>query len=140
MRFSEFMYQNAAKIENEKYVVSERFSDVEGKPMEWELRCLNRSDEEEIMRSCYRVNESNPNNRGVKIDDILYTGKLTAECVVYPDLYDKELQNSYGVMAPDQLLKKMLTSREYFALQRKIHLLGSKRISLGEKVAEAKKQ
>ncbi len=140
MKFNEFMYQNVAKIENEKYVVSERFSDESGKPMEWEIRCLSRADEEDIMKSCYKFNDNNSNNRGVKIDDILYTGKLTAESVVYPDLYNTELQNSYGVMTPDQLLKKMLTSREYFALQRKIHLLGSKRINLGEKVAEAKKQ
>ena len=42
-----------------------------------------------------------------------YLGKLAARCTVYPNLNDAELQNSYGIMGADELLKEMLTSGEY---------------------------
>lgn len=34
-----------------------------------------------------------------------YLGKLDARCTVFPNLDDAELQNSYGVMGADALLK-----------------------------------
>ena len=37
-------------------------------------------------------------------------GKLAAECTVFPNLKSAELQDSYGVMGDDVLLKKMLYS------------------------------
>ena len=48
-----------------------------------------------------------------------YFKNVVAETVVYPNLRDKELQDSYGVMDPGQLLNKMLNSAEFNKLLEK---------------------
>ncbi len=137
MNFREFMLQNVVQVENEKFVVSERFQDENGQPMEWELKTLTKIEEEDIMRSCYRLVEKG--NRTVnEFDDILFQGKVVASCVVYPELNNMELQNSYRTMSNDQLLKTMLTAKEYLGLQVKLHTIGSKRVSMNDKVEQAK--
>ncbi len=141
MNFRQFMLQNAGTIENVKCVISNRFLDDEGKPMEWELRCLNRDEEEEVMKTCFKSGNGQgvTNYRGVSLDELLYTGKILAKAVVYPNLNDKELQDSYGVMSSDQLLKKMLTSGEFFKLQMKIQQLSASKPALRDKVEQVKK-
>ncbi len=135
MNFTEFMLQNVNKIENIKYVVSDRFTDNDGKPMEWEIRCLDRLEEEEIMKTCYKKN----NSKGLELDELLFAGKLMANSVVYPNLNNAMLQNSYGVMSADTLLKKMLIPYEYLCLQVQVQRLNSNQISIKETVEAAKK-
>ncbi len=137
MSFKEFMFQNAVKVENEKYVASERFLGEDGQPMEWELRTLTKIEEEEIMRSCYRMTEKGGKTYN-EFDDILFTGKVVASSVVYPELNNRELQDSYRAMTNDQLLKTMLTSGEYLRLQVKLNVMGSRKVTLNDKVEQAK--
>ncbi len=137
MNFNEFMLQNAVKVENEKYVASERFLGEDGQPMEWELRTLTKMEEEEIMRSCYKAIEKNGKVLN-SFDDILFTGKVVASSVVYPELNNRELQDSYRTMSNDQLLKAMLTANEYLRLQVKLNVMGSKKVTLNDKVEQAK--
>ena len=40
-------------------------------------------------------------------------GRLAVACIVYPNLSDAELQNSYHVKCAEDLLKTMLTPGEY---------------------------
>ncbi len=137
MNFKEFMLQNAVKVENEKFVVSDRFLDEEGQPIEWELRTLTKIEEEDIMRSCYKMVE----RKGKLVnefDDILCQGKVIASCVVYPELDSSALQDSYRVMSNDQLLKTMLTAGEYLRLQIKLNAIGNKRLTINDKVEQAK--
>ena len=50
-KFSAFMAQNVARIENKKIVVSNRFKDPEtGKPMEWEIRALTNEENDDLQR------------------------------------------------------------------------------------------
>ncbi len=137
MNFREFMLQNAVKVENEKFVVSDRFLDENGQPIEWELRTLTKIEEEDIMRSCYRVVEKGGRTLN-EFDDILYQGKVVASSVVYPELNNVDLQNSYRAMSNDQLLKTMLTAKEYLKLQIKLHTTGNQRVSINDKVEQAK--
>ncbi len=137
MSFREFMLENAVKVENEKYVVSERFLGEDGEPMEWELRTLTKIEEEDIMRSCYRIVEKGGKTVN-EFDDILCAGKIAASCVVYPKLNNRELQDSYRTMSSDQLLKTMLTAGEYLRLQLKLNVMGSKKATINEKVEQAK--
>ncbi len=137
MNFSEFMLQNAIKVENEKFVVSERFLDEDKKPLEWELKTLTKFEEEQIMRSCYKMTERNGKYIN-EFDDILFAGKVVASRVVYPELNNQELQDSYRTMSADQLLKTMLTAGEYLRLQVKLNVMGNKRTKLDEKVKQAK--
>ncbi len=137
MNFKEFMLQNAVKIENENFVVSERFLDENGQPLEWELRTLTKIEEEDIMRSCYRLVDRN-GKKVNEFDEILYSGRVVASCVVYPELNSRELQDSYRTMSNDQLLKTMLTSKEYLGLQLKLNSIGRIKVTLNEKVEQAK--
>lgn len=51
-----FLAQNAKQVENVKLVVSDRFTDEDGKPLEWEVRCISSREDETLRRDCqYRV-------------------------------------------------------------------------------------
>lgn len=114
MGLSAFLAQNAVKIENVKYAASPRFVE-EGKPVEWEIRCIS-STEDEALRKDSTKRVSVPGKRGAytqETDYNLYLGRLAVACTVFPNLNDKEIQDSYGVMGADLLLKTMLTPGEY---------------------------
>ncbi|MFR5252332.1 MAG: phage tail assembly chaperone [Butyricicoccus sp.] len=110
-----FLAQNAKQVENVKLVVSDRFTDEDGKPLEWEVRCISSREDETLRRDCqYRVQV--PGKRGSfrqEFDNVLYLAKLAAACTVYPNLNDAELQDSYGVKCAEELISAMLTPGEY---------------------------
>lgn len=110
-----FLSQNAAKAENEKFVASKRFAGPDGKPVEWEIKAITSTEDEALRRECTkRVPVPGKKNQYTRETDYnKYLGKLAAECTVFPNLNDKELQDSYGVMGNDALLKKMLIAGEY---------------------------
>lgn len=113
-KFSAFMAQNVAKIENKKVVVSNRFKDENGNPIEWEIRAITSEENEDLQR---RATVSIPvvGTRGQytrEVDQFKYTGLLLAASVVTPALDDAELQDSYGVKSPEALIKKMLYPQE----------------------------
>ncbi len=119
MSYKEFMKQNALESETEKFVVSKRFLDENGKPMEWELRNISRIEDEEILKSCVKIGSN-----GVEVDKFRYLGEVIATSVVHPNLNDVELQNSYCVKSRQELLRVMLTAKEFYTLQSKISFLG----------------
>ncbi len=137
MSFREFMLQNAIKVENEKFVVSNRFVDENNEPLEWELKVISKLDEERIMKSCYKMVERNGKYIN-EFDELLFKGKVNASCVVYPELNNTDLQDSYRTMTDEQLLKTMLTAGEYQKLEIKLKIMGNKRPKLDEKVTEVK--
>ena len=69
-----FLAQNAKQVENVKLVVSDRFTDEDGKPLEWEVRCISSREDETLRRDCqYRVQV--PGKRGSfrqEFDNVLY--------------------------------------------------------------------
>ena len=114
MSLSAFLAQNAVKVENVKYAASPRFVEG-GKPVEWEIRCIS-STEDEALRKDSTKRVPVPGKRGAytqETDYNLYLGRLAVACTVSPNLNDQELQDSYGVMGADVLLKTMLTPGEY---------------------------
>lgn len=139
-KFSAFMAQNVARIENKKIVVSNRFKDPEtGKPMEWEIRALTNEENDELQRRAM-VNVPVMGQRGAftrELDNVKYSAMLLAASVVYPDLNDAELQDSYGVKTPEALINKMLYMREATALAQEIAKL-SNFDNLADSVEEAK--
>ena len=137
---SAFLCENAIKVENIKYAVSKRFLDKNKKPIEWEIRCVTSSEDEEIRKECTkRVPIPGKRNQyTLDTDYNLYLGKLASRCTVYPNLNDAELQNSYGVMGADTLLKTMLTAGEYADYLTKIQEVNGFDVSFEEKVDEVK--
>lgn len=109
-----FLASNVEKRENKKVVISDRFRD-KGKPVEWEIRSVSADEDEAIRKSCTKkvpvVGKRNQFTQ--EFDANVYLSKLAAKAVVYPDLNNAELQNSYGVMGAEQLIKTMLYKDEF---------------------------
>lgn len=137
---SAFLSQNAVAIENTKCVVSKRFLDEKKKPIEWEICCITSSEDEELRKECTKRIPV-PGKKGQYTRDVdynQYLGKLAARCTVFPNLNDKELQDSYHVMGADALLKAMLTAGEYAGYLEKIQSVNGFDSSLEDMVDEAK--
>lgn len=137
---SAFLAQNAVKVENVKHVVSKRFLDKNGEPIPWEICCITSTEDEALRKACTkRVPIPGKRNQYTQETDYnLYLGKLAARCTAFPNLNDAELQNSYGVMGADALLKTMLTPGEYADYLTKIQEVNGFEVSFEESVDEAK--
>ena len=66
------------------------------------------------------------------------TRRLAVACTVFPNLNDKELQDSYKVMGADALLKTMLTPGEYAEYLTKIQEVCGFDTTMQDEVDEAK--
>lgn len=114
---SAFLAGNVELRPNKKVVISERFKD-KGKPVEWEIRSVSAGEDEAIRKSCTKsvpiVGKKNQFKQ--EFDANLYLAKLASIAVVFPDLNDAELQQSYGVMGSENLIRKMLYKDEFDAL------------------------
>ena len=112
---SYFLAPNAKKRSNKKVVVSDRFCDEMGKPIEWEIRSISSAEDEAIRKSCTKNVPvvGKRNQFRMDFDANGYITKLVTASVIYPDLNDAELQNSYGVMGAEALVKTMLYSDEF---------------------------
>lgn len=135
-----FLSQNAIRVENVKHVVSRRFLDKAGKPVEWEIRCIT-PEEDEILKKACTKRVPVVGKKGAYLpetDYSAYVAKLAAKCTVFPNLNDKELQDSYQVMGDDALLKRMLIPGEYSDYLAKVQEVNGFDISMDDLVEEAK--
>ena len=136
-----FMAPNVVQEEHVKHIVSDRFIDQETKkPIEWEIRCVDSKKDEELRKACTR-RVAVPGRKGQftkETDFDKYVGLLAVECTVFPDLHNAELQNSYGVLSADELLKRMLKPGEYADYLEKIQEINGFNESFEDKVEEAK--
>ena len=140
MKLSAFFNQNAIEEENIKYAATKRFVDDNGNPIEWELCSITSDEDEQLRKACTkRVPVPGKKNMFVpETDTNKYLGMLAARCTVYPNLNDAELQNNYGVMGADALLKKMLKPGEYSDLLSKIQEINGFEVTVEEMVDEVK--
>lgn len=112
---SAFLAENALPVENIKFAASRRFLSPDKKPMKWEIKAISSTEDEALRKACTkRVPVPGKKNQFQReLDADAYLGKLAVACTVFPNLNDKELQDSYKVMGGDALLKAMLTPGEY---------------------------
>ena len=138
--FSAFLAENKIKHDNIKFVVSKNFRDKNGNPIEWELRALTAGEDEDIRRSATRkVKAAGRSNAYTsELDTNTYLAKMTAAAVVYPNLNDAGLQNSYKVMGAENLLRAMLSAGEYVTLSGKVAEINGFDTDASELVEEAK--
>ncbi|WP_313803259.1 phage tail assembly chaperone [Cytobacillus sp.] len=135
-----FLAQNAMKIESEKHVVSKRFVDENRKPIEWEIAAVT-SDEDELLRKSHTKRLPVPGKKNAyqpTTDFDAYAASLAVKCTVFPNLHDKELQDSYGAMGAEALLKKMLLPGEYAEYLKLIQSINGFDVGMEEAVEEAK--
>jgi len=135
-----FFAENVTPEENLRFVASKRFVGDDGKPVEWVMQCIT-SDEDESLRkeSTKRIPIVGKRGQFTSETDIdLYLGKLAVKCTAFPLLHDADLQNSYGVMGAEALLKKMLLPGEYANYLAKVQEVNGFDVSFEELVDEAK--
>lgn len=108
--FAKFMKQNKIQKENTFYPATKSLTDEEGNPLMWEIRPLTTKQDEDIRDVCTKEipMQGRSNAYRPKFDANLYMNKLVVASTVCPDLYDAELQDSYGVKTPEELVKEML--------------------------------
>lgn len=134
-----FFKGNAKQVENEKVVISDRFVGEDGKPLEWEIRAIGNETDDELRNQCTSQVKIKKNVYMPKLDYTEYLKKLLVACVVYPNLNNKELQDSYAVMTAEELLSAMLLPGEYNALAEKVQeICRFDKDIMEEKIEEAK--
>ena len=140
-KFSRFMKANKAIKENELHPVTASLCDENGNPLDWEFRHITSKENENIRESCMiEVSvQGKPNMFRPKLKSSLYIQRMIAASVVTPDLYDAELQDSYGVKTPEDLLMAMVDDPgEYNDLAAFVQKFQGFDVSFEDKVAEAK--
>ena len=107
---SMFLKKNKKVRSNAFYPASTSFVDDKGKPIMWEVRPITTAEDELIRDECM-IEVPVSGKKGqyrTKIDVNAYMAKQMVAAIVFPDLNNAELQNSYGVMTPEELLKEMI--------------------------------
>lgn len=140
MGLNSFLKQNVAEKEHTKIALSNRFLSEDGTPELWELKAISSAENEKLKYSCTK-DVPIPGKRGAyraELDYNCYLLKLSASCIVYPDLNNSELQDSYGVMGAEKVLENMLIPGEYTDLLEEIQKINGFDVSLADKVEEAK--
>lgn len=109
-KFSRFMKVNKTQKENEKYAPTKSLTDENGNPLEWEFRHITAKENEDLREACTvdvqvkgKINMFRP-----RLNTSKYLAEMICRSVVYPDLLDAELQDSYGVKTQQDLLFAMV--------------------------------
>lgn len=140
MDLKAFLKGNAVEQENVKFIASKRFVGEDKEPMEWEIKAITSQKAEDLQKACTR-NIPVPGRKGQFTKDVdygAYAAKLAVECTVFPNLNDKELQDSYKVMGGEALLKTMLLPGEYTDYLDKVQEINGFGKDINDLVDEAK--
>ncbi len=140
-KFAKFMKSNKTVKENGFYAPTRSLCDEDGNPLEWEFRHITSKENDALRDECtIEVPVTGkPNMFRPRVQSSKYMQKMAAASVVMPDLYDKELQDSYGVMTPEDLLIAMVDDPgEYNNLLAFVQKFQGFDVSFEDKVNEAK--
>ena len=138
---SRFLKTNKIKRENTTFAATKSLVDAKGNPLPWTIKPLTTKENDAIRDECMIEVpvKGKPNMFRPKLDTSKYIGKMICACVVEPNLYDKDLQDSYGVMSPDDLLKEMIDDPgEYQEFATFVQNFNGFNTTLEDKVEEAK--
>ncbi|HCL03503.1 MAG TPA: hypothetical protein DHW61_14025 [Lachnoclostridium phytofermentans] len=136
-----FMKKNKKVKENVFYAPTKSLLDENGLPLNWEFRHVSTKEDEDIRESCTMDVQitGKPGAYRKKIDTNVYIAKLVAASCVVPNLNNAELQDSYGVKKPEDLLKELVDDPgEYQDLFVFIQKYNGFDTSMEEEVEEAK--
>ena len=98
-----FYRENRKDRKEREVLLTERMTE-DGGQMLFRIRPMSQRENEDIWKRCGE-------------DAKRYEGLVLAESVVFPDLKDAALQNSYGVVGTERLLRKLLLAGEYDRLR-----------------------
>ncbi len=136
-----FLKQNKIQKENTTYPATKSLCDEKGNPLLWEVKPLTTKESENIRESCMIEVpvKGKPNMFRPKLNTSQYLAKMMVSSIAFPNLFDAELQDSYGVKTPEELLKEMIDDPgEYNDFAAFIQEFNGFNTSMEEKVEEAK--
>lgn len=113
---SVFFKDKNVKNEIRKVKISDRFKDKDGNVVEFEIQPLNPVLYTKLKDNNTKITIAKDGNGYPKMDTVAITKELLSKCVIYPNLNDTELQNSYGVMGALDLATELLTTVEFNTL------------------------
>lgn len=108
--FSRFMKQNKIEKKNTKYAATKSLLDEKGDPELWEIKPITTKQNDLIRTECTRE-LAVAGKLGMyreKLDTNKYLAKLICASIVYPDLNNKELQDSYEVKCAEDLIVEIM--------------------------------
>lgn len=140
-KFSQFMRSNKKEKANGFYAPTGSLCDENGKPVRWEFRHLT-SKENDALRDACTVEVQVTGKPGLfrqRLNVSKYLNRMVCTATVCPDLLNAELQDSYGVKTPEDLLYALVDdSGEYSDLCAWMQEFQGFGKTLDEKVEEAK--
>ncbi len=107
-QFAQFMKKNKKVQENVKYAPTKSLCDEDGEPLEFEIRRLTTRENDQIREECTKYVNVGKKMQSPRLDNSKYLAKLIVAAIVFPNLHDKELQDSYGVMSAEDLIVEMI--------------------------------
>lgn len=134
-----FFKGNVKKAETVEFAPSERFVDEKGNVLKWQLKPLTNDEDDKLRNDCKIIAKGKNGITFEKLDSKKYTRAVIVNCVVYPNLNDKELQDSYGVMSAEELISEMLLTGEYMKLIDEINRISGFDTNLFEEAVEKAK-
>lgn len=140
-QLSAFFKKNKAVKGNSFYPATKSLCGEDGEPLMWEIRPIPTKENERIQEACTREVPVT-GKAGLfrhKIDTNAYISKLLTAAIVFPDLLNSELQDSYGVKTPEELLKEIVDNpSEYNDLTVFVQNFNGFNVSFQEEIDEAK--
>lgn len=111
-----FLKANKKEKKTTQYAATRSLCDEKGNPLLWTIRAISTKESEIIREECTTEVQvtGKPGMYRQKINSNKLLTKLICAAVVEPDLYSKELQDSYGVMSAEELITEMVDSPEEF--------------------------
>lgn len=140
MSFERFMKKNKAVKENTFYPATASLCDENGKPLEWEIKALT-TKETEAIREKNTIEIPIAGKPGMYRQKLTknYIPSLICAAIVTPNLYDVELQDSYSVKTPQELIVEMVDNpEEYSALLQFVQSYSGIKATMDDEIAEAK--
>ncbi len=115
--FKRFMKENKVARENVTYAATRFLTDEKGAPLLWIIRPLSARENDAIRDECTaEVQVAGKRNQyRQKVNVSKYTAKMICASVVEPNLNNAELQDSYGVKTPEELLAEMVNEPGEYA-------------------------
>lgn len=115
-----FLKQNTIPVENQEVEVSKRFKDDAGNIVKFEIKSISNEMDDALRKQNTRQVKKAKGVVVPELDQQKYFVDLVLKSLVYPDLDDKELQDSWGVMDSRELINAMLLPGEYTALLQEV--------------------
>lgn len=140
-KFSRFMKANKIVKANTTFAATKSLVDEDGKPLLWTIKPLTTKENDDIRDACmFDVPvPGKPNMVRPKLNTSKYIAKMICASITEPNLFDKDLQDSYGVMTPEDLLKEMIDDPgEYQNLATFVQEFNGFNETMDEKIDKAK--